>query len=465
MALNISYKSVGKKMTMAILAQLVSLTVAFVLNLIVPKFITIEEYSYWQTFALYVSYVGVLHFGLLDGLMLRYSQFDWEEIDKVRLRSQFFTLASVLLFFSITGVLISMILDDAISSKLVLLVSIGIISKNVFTFNSYVFQLTNRIEKYAVLTIIHRLIMGIVIIVLIILKVQNFIWYCCAELCADFVSFIITSRWNRSLYWGRIPNINYLLSETTSNVYSGIKLLIANWASMFLIGSARMVIQWRWDLITFGKVSFAFSLTNLFLSIITAVSIVFFPTIKRLDNDRLPLLYIRTRGILNKFLFAALILYFPLSYILKLWLPQYSQSIYYLGILLPIIVFSSKVMLLTNNYLKAYRKEGLMLKINIFSVSVSILGFIVSAFVFGSIDLLLVWALIAIIMRSVISELVVSNIINVNFKYEYVMEVFMVLGFVLCSSFIHSIALSCLIYTAIYLGYVFVSNKFSCKVQ
>ena len=199
MALNISYKSVGKKMTMAILAQLVSLTVAFVLNLIVPKFITIEEYSYWQTFALYVSYVGVLHFGLLDGLMLRYSQFDWEEIDKVRLRSQFFTLASVLLFFSITGVLISMILDDAISSKLVLLVSIGIISKNVFTFNSYVFQLTNRIEKYAVLTIIHRLIMGIVIIVLIILKVQNFIWYCCAELCADFVSFIITSRWNRSL--------------------------------------------------------------------------------------------------------------------------------------------------------------------------------------------------------------------------------------------------------------------------
>ena len=33
----------------------------------------------------HVGYVGVLHFGLLDGIVLRYSQYDYDELDKPRI--------------------------------------------------------------------------------------------------------------------------------------------------------------------------------------------------------------------------------------------------------------------------------------------------------------------------------------------------------------------------------------------
>ena len=92
MAQNITSKKFAKNVIYSILAQIISLAVSFVLTLIVPKFIDEYQYSYWQTYVLYVGYVGVLHFGLLDGLVLRYSKFDYEELDKPRLRSQFIIL-------------------------------------------------------------------------------------------------------------------------------------------------------------------------------------------------------------------------------------------------------------------------------------------------------------------------------------------------------------------------------------
>ena len=78
MAQNITSKKFAKNVIYSILAQIISLAVSFVLTLIVPKFIDEYQYSYWQTYVLYVGYVGVLHFGLLDGLVLRYSKFDYK---------------------------------------------------------------------------------------------------------------------------------------------------------------------------------------------------------------------------------------------------------------------------------------------------------------------------------------------------------------------------------------------------
>ena len=137
---------------------------------------------------------------------------------------------------------------------------------------------------------------------------------------------------------------------------------------MLLIGSAKMIVQWRWDELVFGKVSFAFSVSNLFLAFVTAISVVLFPSLKRMNQEDLPAVYKKIRGAVSPLLFFAMLFYFPGCVILRAWLPRYAESLRYLGILLPIIVFASKVSLLTNNYLKAYRKENLMLKINVFSI-------------------------------------------------------------------------------------------------
>ena len=48
----------------SMLVQVVSLLTSFVVSLVVPKFIDILDYSHWQTYVLYSSYVSIFQFGL-----------------------------------------------------------------------------------------------------------------------------------------------------------------------------------------------------------------------------------------------------------------------------------------------------------------------------------------------------------------------------------------------------------------
>ena len=94
MALGVTGKAVAKNMSLSVLVQAVSTMAGIVINLVVPKFIDTYQYAYWQTFLLYMQYVGFFHFGLIDGLVLRYSQFDYEELDKDSVRSQYYLIGA-----------------------------------------------------------------------------------------------------------------------------------------------------------------------------------------------------------------------------------------------------------------------------------------------------------------------------------------------------------------------------------
>jgi O-antigen/teichoic acid export membrane protein len=55
--------------TGTLLAGLLNVALVFV----VPKLIGLEDYGYWRLFGLYAGYVGFLHFGFVDGVLLRWA--------------------------------------------------------------------------------------------------------------------------------------------------------------------------------------------------------------------------------------------------------------------------------------------------------------------------------------------------------------------------------------------------------
>ena len=169
------------------------------------------------------------------------------------------------------------------------------------------------------------------------------------------------------------------------------------------------------------------------MTFVTAISVVLFPSLKRMDVDKLPQLYTNIRNAISPVLFFAMILYFPGYIILDRWLPKYHNSLVYLGILLPIIIYSSKVSLLTNNYLKAYREEKKMLFINILSLAVAFVLFALSAYVFNSLTAVLVCIVFAIMLRSVLSEIIVMKIINVKLAMEFIIEAILTIVFIICA--------------------------------
>ena len=404
--------------------------VSLLLNLIIPKCIDEYQYAYWQMYMLYVSYVGILHFGMLDGIVLRYSQFDYEELDKPRIRSQFVVLLISDSIISLMTVAFATFALGGITKTIVVFVAIGIITRNIFTYTSYSFQITNRINKYATLIVAQRLFYGLGILFAVFFGARDFIWLCLIDLCADMFGIFLGSIYNKGMYFGKLIKFSETLKETKTNLSTGILLLIANWASQFLTGSAKMIVQWRWDTIIFGKTSFAFSVSNLFLNFITAISVVLFPSLKRMNQSNLPLVYDKLRKAISPVLFITLSFYFPGCFMLQLWLPKYTESLIYLGMMLPIIVFSSKVSLLTNNYLKAYREEKKLLYINVASVIGGIVLYLFCGFILNDISALLITLVMVIMLRSIVSEVVVMRIIHVNFQKEFFIEGVVTVSFI-----------------------------------
>ena len=424
-------KQIKKNVSLSIVAQLVSFSVSLLLNLLLPKFIAETEYSYWQTFLLYASYVPLLHFGFLDGLMLRYSQYDYDNLDKPLIQAQFKIFIFIEIFFAVIGLVVSMFIENEMTQLIWRFVSIAIITTNLFTYTSYLFQLTNRIGKYALLVMLERLLLGVGVAALLLLGVSHFYWICIVYLFAAIGAICWGASQNRSLYFG--SSFFNGISEFKENVSAGVMLLIANLSSMFLVGGAKMVVQWHYDVLLFGKVAFSFNLVNLFLTFVTAASIALFPSLKRIDKDNLPDFYIRIRRSVTPLLLATMLLYFPGCLILKVWLPNYAESLRYLGILMPTVVYASRVTLLTNNFLKAYRKERLMLFINVVSVAIAFGIFLIAAYLLDSLILILVALVSMIILRSLASEIVVMRLIKRRQIAPFIREILAVAIFMVVS--------------------------------
>lgn len=456
--------NIGKNITYSVFAQVISLAVSFVIGFLVPKFIDEIQYAYWQIFALYVGYVGVLQFGILDGIVLRYGQYDYEDIPKRLFSSQFKLLLSLLTVIDIVIVSVGKIFLDDMTYTIIVLVCLGIFSKNTFAYVTYLLQITNRIKKYTFVVITQRVVHGLVVSILLLIKSNNYVLYCLSDLIGDAAAIAIGVLYNKGCFFSKSVPVNDAFNEAKLNIAAGILLMVANWSSMMIVGGAKMFIQWNWDALSFGKVSFAFSISNLFLTFASAISVVLFPSLKRIDSSELPRLYTELNQMLSPALFFILVFFFPGRWILGLWLPKYSVSLKYLGLMLPSVIYISKVSLLTNNYLKAYRKEKQLLYVNLITVTLALLCFAISTFVFHSMEAVLLSIVMVVYVRFVISDRIVLKEIQQHRSSEYITEAALTLVFIAAASY-HGFDVGFFIYLASLAIYILLIKKKSSRIS
>ena len=220
---------------------------------------------------------------------------------------------------------------------------------------------------------------------------------------------------------------------------------------LWLVLLCRLVIPFQFKSV--------FSVLNLFLTYVTTITVVLFPALKRLDEDTLPTLYKQIRDVVTLVLLFAIALYFPGCWVLGKWLPAYAPSLVYLGLVLPLVIYSSKVSLLTNNFLKVYRKERLLLLINLGSVLLGGACFAVSTFVLDSVECLLLSMVAVIIVNSVVSELVVTKHIRIRFVKDFIFEGIVTVLFILIAYYVRKLWLGFLLYLGVIAVYCALNPK------
>lgn len=421
--------------------------------------IGVEEYGYWQLYLFYASYVGFLHFGWNDGIYLRFGGNNYDSLNKKLFFSQFYTLLFSQLVFAIVIIALTTLLTSNNERNFIyLMVAICLVVTNSRWMLIYTLQATNRIKEYAKITVTGRVIYILIISISLITGFREYRLMILADIIGKSISLIYAALICKDIIFRNIGDFYISLKEIIANISVGSKLMFATIASMLIIGIVRFGIERAWDVSTFGKISLTLSASNMIMLFINAVGIVVFPILKRTDIRSLPQIYSLLRDALMLLILGILLLYYPLKEALTIWLPKYEDSLKYMALLFPIVIFEGKMALLINTYMKALRKESQLLKINIISLSLSLFTTITFTYIYKNLNLLVVSIVFLLAVRCILGEIVLRRTLKIRLFKDIVLEI-LIAGLFIYSGWCIDSWYTVLIYFTGYLTYIIIKRK------
>lgn len=425
-------KNIFSSMAVNVTKMLITL----LLTLVLPKFIGEADYSYWQLYLFYFTYLAYSSIGWCEGTHLKYGGEDYEKLPASAMAGQFWTLAIYeLIFNGIFSVCVFLFVRDDIKVQLLVWAAVSALLDILRYYLQIVLQATYRINLYAKIAMWERVLFLIFSLFFLLIGKRSYIFFVYAEIIARAVSLIYAVAMCKEIVFVRLPGPAEIKTETRELIKIGYKLLVATVAGQLIIGVVRFAIENQWGNLVFGKVSLALSMVNMIITFIAAVSVVVFPMLKKMEQDRLTDIYIIMREVITTSLVCVLLLYAPMKKVLTLWLPQYELSLRYLALLLPICIYETRYLVLLSTYFKTLRQERMQLKTNLVSMGLSVLGTIAVVYGFKSLEGAIILIVLLIGFKAYYSESIIAGTLKVKVDFKW--EIIMIVAFITSSWFLN----------------------------
>ena len=404
-----SLRKVLGNMSAAAIAQLVSLVVSLCQSLLVPKLLGVTEFGYWQLFIFYFNYVGAFQLGLNDGVYLIKGGQTRKDLDKQEVNSEcvFGFAFQTAIALAVVAFAIAMQPEP---QRFFVMVACAILMPlyNAACFFQYLLQAIDETRTHSKSIVIDRAIMMILLLLLLALRIDAFEFYVYA-FCLGKVVQLAYLLWKaRGILTKSLLSPKYAAGASWASMRVGIKLMIANLASTLILGMMRFAIDGYWGIEVFSKVSLALAMANFFLTFVTQVTMVLFPTLRQMDERHIRTFFNSVQNALELMLPAILLLYLPVKLLLSWWLPDYADSFEYLGLLLPLCLFDGKMNALYSTMFKVRRMEGTLLLFNIGTMALSAALATFGALAIHNLDFVLVSGALSVMARSTISCAILS---------------------------------------------------------
>lgn len=443
-----------KNMSYSILSNSLHMIISVFMVIFLPHFFSINDYGMWQLYLFYISFSGFIPLGWLDGIYLRYGGEFYNTLDKSVFNTQFYSLLLYTIVFN--AALLVYFYYYQLGGKFYYILYFLCLVSTLRILTGYfklLLQAVNRIKDFAKIMIVEQITFFIGVIIIIFLGLTDYKKLLQVDLFSKILTVFFAIYICMDIFSLKFTSLKNNLKEIALNIQVGSKLMLANIASMLILGIVRFGISQGWDIATFGKVSLTLSVSNFMMVFISAISVIMFPVLKRIDQNKLADIYIILRTGLSIILLGMLTSYYPIKTALLVWLPKYADGLKYMAILFPICLFESKMSLLINTYLKSLRQEKLMLQINWVAVSLSLLLTYITVFVMHDLNLAVLSIVAVFAFRCILAEYFMGGLLNLKLLKDIVLEIALVILFILTSWFIDS--WWCLvIYACGYIGYL-----------
>lgn len=462
--MSLNKKEISKNFLYAFVAQTSALILSVIMTFIVPRLLGVEAFSYWQLFIFYTQYGGYLLFGLNDGIYLRIGGKKYQGLDYTKLGTQYkismiWQLAICIAIFFIASFYVS---TDRL--WIVSLSCICTLLGNTIFFYGYILQAVNKTKIYSIALILERSIFILILITLLLLKEDNYQYIIILYIISRILSMAYCI-WNcREIFFAKFRPLNSVFKDLKENIKVGIILSASSISSMLILGIGRFLIDANFGLTEFSKISFAIMMTNFFLVFMNQISLVLFPSLRRLENTEIPFYYREMSLFVSMFTPMILLTYPLINIFIRHWLPDYIDSVHYLIWLLPLVCFDGKMQVVSNTFFKVSRKERILLTLNIKSCLLSLFLTLTTVYIFHDINWVVAAMLFVLVFRSIYADILLNRLYGL--KVGIINIKLLLVVFIFISAYnLMSLFSATLLVLICYIVYIIHDNTFRNKLQ
>lgn len=314
---------------------------------VVPKLISVEDYGYWRMFGLYAGYVGFLHFGFVDGALLR-----WAGRPLSEFRDEIPVFAKYLLWQHVAVLVPLALLLNWFLPHQVRFVGVAValyaLLYNLMALLQFSLQAARIFRPVAISFVAAPALTFGFVILWRFFASSNYVEVISIYVLASSIPLLFLLVWIRPWKAERIRT-GKNASGTNGSwacIVSGFPITLINTGTYLIQCADRWAISWAASIQDFAQYSLAASAIAVPLTAIQACSKVFFSHLASLEIEGRQRLY----GLVSRSLLLVWTLLLPFYFLLEVvvtrFLPRFVPSLQYARVLLLAIPFLAAIQIL-----------------------------------------------------------------------------------------------------------------------
>jgi len=345
-------------------ANILSLSCNAVLAFLLPRWLSVEEYGHYRLFILCSAFVGVVHAGFVDGLLLRWAA---RPVQRMRLELK----SSLRFMFAQHAIILLPVVLVAFTSwdngpwpRMVVAVAAFAVAWNWTSLGQSALQATKRFEVLSVFTLATpvcmllctcglrarsslnaRMLTGAYTLSFLLLAIGQ--WALVQRQCVDRFESMIDRRgmW-RAWVCG------------TAHLKLGWSILLANLVVAVALSLDRILLGAWFSIRDFAVYSFAANALSLNYTMIVSITRVVLPYFSQgsWNQSRARLYWLGQEAIIILWA-GGLASFFAVAPLVRHWLPRYVDSLILIRTLMLAIGFSANIFVLHGTYFWIARKQ------------------------------------------------------------------------------------------------------------
>jgi len=354
-------KKILKEFSFVIISNFIKLLSSLMLALLLPISFSLSEYGFFRLFILYSSYTGLLHLGFIDGIYLKYGSFDYESLPifKFRIYTRFLILTQIIIMGIV--ILLGLVFISSEKQLIFILVGINIFATNLTSYFQYISQITRRFKEFAFRNTLYSFFTIAIVTYIYFNNISSYRFLIIVLVFVNYILLLWYMITYRNIIFGKGKGIKNIKRDIISIYSLGSVLLISNVLILLINNLPKQLVEHYYSIEVFAIFSFAIGLMGIINLFVTALSVVLFPTLMRLEKNHLRKFYFETNAVLQFIVAIALVSFIPITIIVGHYLPKYILSLDILLIIYPSIIFTSKTKIITHNYFKTFNLNKIFL--------------------------------------------------------------------------------------------------------